>query len=1037
MSVRSTPGPTSYPSLPTFQTPEASSSKRSIRAPSYVSRPSVADPNYSHRQQSINGYSQRQQSITYAGNANAPSVITGTSTPTILGIGSNSNRRKRIGTKNEDGTITPLSKDDWANMEPDEVFKKLPVNEVRKVENKMRNDALNKQSELRSMVGTRYRDLLTSATQIQSLHSSSLRLSDSLREIARSCNNPDININIDGEGSENGNENEDDDLLNMLPTAAHMKLLLDAPEALYSYLAHHQYLNAAFLWLITRVVKESLSAMPEEQNGSYIPLLQKQWETLTPFRAQIVQRATASLRTKDKFDSKSLSETILSIILLDNLPISESLDLLLSQRTKALKDTLQHVESTSSKNSLSPEKDKSQSRKRSNSRIQNAANIRSTIQERSSISNIITDSINLMLETVSSAKTVFDKSHTHTQSQTQLGPIDRGLKQEESLIEEMMRLIQKGETTLPSTTTNQSNLPPNSRKNSHQRRASRLASISIPRKLSTQNINGTNLSSINDKPPITSSEIIQNLPSSQILLRYLPNNVIGFTPFILTSISSSSSSSSVSGDSNLIDKLDSWQKQSINLLEESLPNWLKDLKNVKDIWIIRNSINELLSKSKEDEFENSIKFALEDQWSIRVKQVWIEKLENLLQVTEKDIRDAGEKIRNGLEKSDILPESNLFSDLSFPTGPTTTSFSSISHTTALTSFRSTLKKRSSLRTPLLDDVLNTFEELAKSIKDDMSDLPGSLYDEYSIQINNTLNKLVQSLDNVLDSMGPSRGDGKIGIEAELFIGRISLYLSKESDFLRNIAGYGKLDQDSIEAFLIDVHARSAIRWRDRAIQEALVLLAPLFDPYRGSQEIKSSWQGETPSSPSHPIMISLQSLVKSTKLLGIPPSLNGQLTVTEGLVKGFVKNAKSLEGWKSQEEFPENCLQSAVDIGFLVHLSGDKVDSDTLVKHYLEKANSSYPSFTSTTIQGIIDQSIKKSQLLIYSLLSHLTPSSATIDTPKISYSYGLDNRNAALLRFGTPQSGNKSGISTSTEFKSPVVAAKPGKRMGLLSIAA
>lgn len=42
---------------------------------------------------------------------------------------------------------------DWAAMEPDDVFRRLPVHEVKRVEGKMRADALNKQSELRSMVG--------------------------------------------------------------------------------------------------------------------------------------------------------------------------------------------------------------------------------------------------------------------------------------------------------------------------------------------------------------------------------------------------------------------------------------------------------------------------------------------------------------------------------------------------------------------------------------------------------------------------------------------------------------------------------------------------------------------------------------------------------------------------------------------------------------------------------------------------------------------------------------------------------------------
>lgn len=53
----------------------------------------------------------------------------------------------------------------------------------------------------------------------------------------------------------------------MLPVAAHVKLLLDAPEALYSYLSHHSYLDAAFLWLVARVVKDGLNSMSEDIRG--------------------------------------------------------------------------------------------------------------------------------------------------------------------------------------------------------------------------------------------------------------------------------------------------------------------------------------------------------------------------------------------------------------------------------------------------------------------------------------------------------------------------------------------------------------------------------------------------------------------------------------------------------------------------------------------------------------------------------------------------------------------------------------------------
>ncbi|WVQ93491.1 hypothetical protein IAU59_000565 [Kwoniella sp. CBS 9459] len=957
MSTRTTPGPTSYPSLPSYPVPE--SSRRSTRTGSIAGhRPSIPD---FHSRQS-------DRSLFNRGSI-APSVAE-TSTPTITGY-----RRRR---SEKDGTSTPVTggREEWADLDPDEVFRRLPVNEVKKVEARMRSDALNKQSELRSMVGTRYRDLLTSATQITSLHSSSLRLSDSLREIARSCSNPDINITLDGEGSDAG---EEEDVVNMLPVAAHMKLLLDAPEALYSFLAHHAFLNAAFLWLITRVVKEGLSNMPSEQNSAYLPLLQKQWETLLPFRAQIVQRATASLRTEDKLDPKSLSETLLSIILLDNLPISDALNLLLSQRTKAARDTLQHAESSGSKASLSPIK----TRDRSNSRIQAANASREAAHERDNIAGVLTDAVHCLLETVVAVKAVFEKRKGRT-------------LEGESMLEEMMRLVQKGETAFLSSQ------PPPARQNSHQRRASRLASISLPVPRLSPGVN---------RPPVSATEILQGLPSSQILLRHLPNSITGFTPFITPS-----STPTLSG------RLGEWQNSSIVILQEAVPSWLGGLKSVSDIWAVRTTLGKVLV---EGEFERAIRDALEDQWGKRVSEVWDEKMIELVALADKETKAAGSKIRSAAESTDTNMDTFLFSDLVFPSAPAP-AFSTTSHGTAFTNFRSTLKKRINYRTSSLDHVLVAMEEFAKSLKSDMHQLPDALRKVYEEKVQGTLKEVVRVLEGILDSVEAEKGDG---VEEELLVGRVALYLGKSSSFLFDITDQISNGSDAIQGSLVAVHARSTRRWRDRAIQEALTHLAPLFAPYRGAQEIKSSWQVNHPTSPSHPIMVSLQALVASVQKLGIPPNI--ELPIVSDTLKAFVDAAKGLEGWKSQSSSVEGSTQAAMDLAFLVHLSGEKPSSDEVVKRFLSKASEAHPSFGSE-LDNIIDQSVRRSQLLLYPLLSHLKTAP---HTPSLGASrYTSDARNAALLRFGAPSAG----ITTSaTEFRSPVVLAKPGKRMGLLSIAA
>lgn len=70
----------------------------------------------------------------------------GTATGAGAGVGVGGQGQKH-------GQRTIMEEKDWAGIEPDEIFRTLPVQEVRKVEAKMRADALNKQSELRSMVG--------------------------------------------------------------------------------------------------------------------------------------------------------------------------------------------------------------------------------------------------------------------------------------------------------------------------------------------------------------------------------------------------------------------------------------------------------------------------------------------------------------------------------------------------------------------------------------------------------------------------------------------------------------------------------------------------------------------------------------------------------------------------------------------------------------------------------------------------------------------------------------------------------------------
>ena len=227
------------------------------------------------------------------------------------------------------------------------------------------------------------------------------------------------------------------------------------------------------------------------------------------------------------------------------------------------------------------------------------------------ISSVLTEAVQCLLDTINMTSGMFDK-----RKRSQDG---------ESLIEEMVRLVQIGNPVASSV---QQQTP--IRRTSHQRRASRLASMTLP-------VSKVSLSS--HGPPISTRQILQPLPSSQILLRHLPSSVTSFTPFITPSPPPA-----------VTNKLAAWRTSSIQLLREAVPSWLAGLLSVTDIWHVRSSLRDLLQNG---EFESEIQAALEAEWGARVKNAWNDKLETLVQSAEVRVREAGEQIRT----SDVGGES--------------------------------------------------------------------------------------------------------------------------------------------------------------------------------------------------------------------------------------------------------------------------------------------------------------------------------------------------------------------------------------------
>ncbi|KAI9512526.1 hypothetical protein F5148DRAFT_1007960 [Russula earlei] len=229
--------------------------------------------------------------------------------------------------------------------DPDELFKSLTILEVKQVHQRLLTDADAKQEELRLMVGERYRDLLQASSSIISIAQSSQDTLNALEDVKTSipAEIPQLaRRSIAG-------ENDDTPLRILQSIAAHVKLLLDTPEHIWRLLEKKKYLHAGWLFLLARIIYQALVQGDAEDEVDWtshgidvleqFPLVQRQWDTVSPLRAQITYKATLSLRDSNA-SLEDICSVLLTLHLLDSRPLLDVLSVFLVQRARSLQATL-------------------------------------------------------------------------------------------------------------------------------------------------------------------------------------------------------------------------------------------------------------------------------------------------------------------------------------------------------------------------------------------------------------------------------------------------------------------------------------------------------------------------------------------------------------------------------------------------------------------------------------------------------------------------------------------------------------------------
>ncbi|CAG8749565.1 27626_t:CDS:10, partial [Dentiscutata erythropus] len=205
----------------------------------------------------------------------------------------------------------------------DELFVKHSIPELRALEKRTRSDIEEKKQELRLMVGERYRDLIDAADSIVNMRHCALSIQEELHHMQDSC---DVNV---------------------LKSTVRAQINEDKKGTKES----HKYLNASRLYLIAKLVYKNLQAHNEDSpfNVSVtFPVVQRQWDAVSHFKAQILQKATLYLKVIEQSE-QSLAETLCAIMLLDDVTKKDVFRKCLDMRTSALIQILEKSEAKDTK----------------------------------------------------------------------------------------------------------------------------------------------------------------------------------------------------------------------------------------------------------------------------------------------------------------------------------------------------------------------------------------------------------------------------------------------------------------------------------------------------------------------------------------------------------------------------------------------------------------------------------------------------------------------------------------------------------------
>ena len=146
---------------------------------------------------------------------------------------------------------------------------------------------------------------------------------------------------------------------------------------------------------------------------------------------------------------------------------------------------------------------------------------------------------------------------------------------------------------------------------------------------------------------VSTSMLLRNMPSSQILTSYLPASVQNFAPYI--------------GDlargvqeGSLRNTLEEWLKKSLSHLEKNSVAWLEGIDTVTDVWVVKRRMSDMLdgmaaaqdAAFKEEEFA-TLRKEISKAFTDRAKAIWQLRLDTLAVAAENGVSGDLEALMQG------------------------------------------------------------------------------------------------------------------------------------------------------------------------------------------------------------------------------------------------------------------------------------------------------------------------------------------------------------------------------------------------------